>query len=435
MPEFTNTRDEIGEQAALDGLVGRTLTEYNEDENVLLRPYAFYENKTIASVSFPNVTTVNSTGYQFQNASALQSANFGALTTAGQYMFSGCQALKSVNVSQVTGLPSSMLAGAPIPKLTLNNVSTFGYSVVGGFGALEVDISGSLSSIGNNMLNYSYNLASLILRRETMVSLSSSTSLEGTSIAAANGWIYVPDSLVNTYKANTNWSAYANQIVPLSEYPKALPGETISDSWSEIFEAEANNTYGTKYSIGDTKFVAIGGIPVLMQIAALDGDVLANNSGTAKITWVSRGIIYPMRMNATDTTSGGWGSSELRSWLRDSVYPTIESTVRGNIKTVTKTFKLYSPNRTESIDDTIWIPSYREVGLGNNAENSGVIYSELFSSNQRRCMYAGRSNFATVWRLRSAYDGTRFRCVGSGGTASDYNSATASYGVVVGFCT
>lgn len=35
---------------------------------------------------------------------------------------------------------------------------------------------------------------------------------------AKDGFIYVPDSLVDSYKSATNWSAYASQIKPLSEY-------------------------------------------------------------------------------------------------------------------------------------------------------------------------------------------------------------------------
>lgn len=33
-----------------------------------------------------------------------------------------------------------------------------------------------------------------------------------------DGYIYVPDALVDSYKAATNWSTYASQIRPLSEY-------------------------------------------------------------------------------------------------------------------------------------------------------------------------------------------------------------------------
>ena len=40
----------------------------------------------------------------------------------------------------------------------------------------------------------------------------------GSKIASGTGYIYVPDDLVEDYKAATNWSTYAAQIKPLSEY-------------------------------------------------------------------------------------------------------------------------------------------------------------------------------------------------------------------------
>lgn len=39
-----------------------------------------------------------------------------------------------------------------------------------------------------------------------------------TLIASGTGFIYVPDALVESYKTATNWSTYADQILPLSEY-------------------------------------------------------------------------------------------------------------------------------------------------------------------------------------------------------------------------
>ena len=34
-----------------------------------------------------------------------------------------------------------------------------------------------------------------------------------------DGYIYVPDALVDSYKKATNWVTYADQIKPLSELP------------------------------------------------------------------------------------------------------------------------------------------------------------------------------------------------------------------------
>lgn len=61
-------------------------------------------------------------------------------------------------------------------------------------------------------------LTALILRNEAKIcTLQKASTLQSTPIASGTGYIYVPDALVDKYKAATNWSTYADQIKPLSE--------------------------------------------------------------------------------------------------------------------------------------------------------------------------------------------------------------------------
>ena len=98
----------------------------------------------------------------------------------------------------------------------------------------------------------------MIIRSTTISILSATNALTDTKIARGEGAIYVPTNLVDTYKAASNWSTYASQIYPISAYPKT-DFSTISDSWAEIFEAESDGTYATKYNVGDTKQLSVNG--------------------------------------------------------------------------------------------------------------------------------------------------------------------------------
>lgn len=60
-------------------------------------------------------------------------------------------------------------------------------------------------------------LVAFILRRNMLCSLGNKNSFNNTPIASGTGFIYVPDNLVEQYKAATNWSTFANQIKPISE--------------------------------------------------------------------------------------------------------------------------------------------------------------------------------------------------------------------------
>lgn len=294
-----------------------------------------------------------------------------------------------------------------------------------------------VTQIGPESLQHNPSLYSIIINTPTLCVLGRDAFLN-TSITATTGWIYVPDNLVNDYKSATNWDTYADRIVGISEYPKevSLLG-TIDDSWEEIFAAEDDGTYSTKYSVGGTKVLDIGGTKVLMEIIAKDTDVLSDNSGNAKITWLSKQIPFMFPMNSADTIAGGWKDSILRKRLSEIVIEDIDSVVKNNIKAVNKTSYDYSTSATVTTSDTLWVPSAREVAITvDPMEDSGVVYSEVFSDNDSRIKNYGFSSNPAWWWLRSSFSGlgVNFRGVsedgsGGGGTPSFFN------GVALGFCT
>ena len=53
---MANTRETLGEQATLDGLINHTLTSFEEDGVTTLGNYALYRNSALTSVKFPNLT-------------------------------------------------------------------------------------------------------------------------------------------------------------------------------------------------------------------------------------------------------------------------------------------------------------------------------------------------------------------------------------------
>ena len=63
-----------------------------------------------------------------------------------------------------------------------------------------------------------------LIVRGAQISRLNSTSLEGTAIAAGNGYIYVPAALVDSYKQETNWTLYAEQIRAIEDYPDITGG-------------------------------------------------------------------------------------------------------------------------------------------------------------------------------------------------------------------
>lgn len=80
------------------------------------------------------------------------------------------------------------------------------------------------SIIGINAMafNYCTKLVNFVIYAnngtDDLCSMYNSNVFNGTPIKNKTGYIYVPDDLVENYKVATNWSVYASQIKPLSEY-------------------------------------------------------------------------------------------------------------------------------------------------------------------------------------------------------------------------
>lgn len=269
-----------------------------------------------------------------------------------------------------------------------------------------------------------------------------------------------PQSVVSSYSIHPNSDgaqAYADCVNAEIERIEKKVSEThvqdgtIIDSWEEIIASCNDGTYKSKYHIGDSKALDLGSEGVVdMQIAAFDADELANGSGTAAITWISKQLLNTEhRMNpftdfndSTHTATlgtggiGGWKESEMRSWLNSSVKPLIPFTVRSSIKQVkkysTSMDTSYNKIENELTYDDVWIPSEREV-YGRTAE-SGPTYDGLFTSYYDRTKKHIDEANNSWWWLRSVAGNLGF--CGVAANSVDYVSTGAHYvhSVALGFC-
>ena len=133
----------------------------------------------------------------FRNYESLAIADFPNVTSTGANIFYACYALHTVN----------------LPSLISISTNMFGYSSL----LKRLDFP-SVESIDTGAFSGCSRLVTLILRKaDTVCTLKNVNAFNNTPIAKGTGLIYVPDNLVEQYKAATNWSTYANQIKPISE--------------------------------------------------------------------------------------------------------------------------------------------------------------------------------------------------------------------------
>lgn len=442
MADFVNTRDTMPgstdderAQQAFDKLIAHELTEFKEDAVNYVRQYAFRNNKTLVNVELPTVeynSSSNRNKYMFQNCTALKNVKLKGMTRTPQYAFSGCTALESVEMSDnLSYIDSNFLNNCPITIFDTKNTSDTTFTV-------------------NSSAFNASKITHLILRSTKVASLSNANAFTGTPIYMGEGAVYVPLSLLDSYKSATNWSQFAANIYPIEEVSGEVVlrtnFDTIEDTWEQILAAEQDDTYSTKYHVGDTKSVSIDGVDVMMQIAAFDADTIAGGSEKAKISWVCKKLYGEnQKMNTTSSASGGWPAMSIYTYLNDTssgVYSKIESTVKDAIKTVVKPYWDAAASAEKTSTDKLWLLSNQEVNFVTNSsyhkEDGGVTYSGLFptatnNSNTNRVKY-NSSYSADNWWLRSSRSSTSFVRVGSGGSAGDFG-ANDFGGVVFGFCT
>lgn len=156
-------------------IVERTATEINDKDGLCKKVggYTFYECKSLASVIFPSATSV------------------------GDSAFSKCTNLSSVE------LPSATSIGG----------YAFGYCYV--LATLDLPV---VASIGSRAF-YSSKLTTLVLRKsDAICTLSHIDAFYNSPIRTSTGYIYVPASLLETYKTASKWSEYAAKFRALEDY-------------------------------------------------------------------------------------------------------------------------------------------------------------------------------------------------------------------------
>lgn len=167
------TIDLIGDQALMDSIIDRSITEIKDANVTSIGNYAFDSCSALTSADFPNVTNIGQ--YAFRGCNALTTVDFSSVTSIGIYVFYNCSSLTSADFSNVT-------------------------------------------KIGPYAFDGCSSLTALILRSSTMTTLNDTSAFTNTPIASGTGYIYVPSALVASYQANSTWSNYSAQFRALEDY-------------------------------------------------------------------------------------------------------------------------------------------------------------------------------------------------------------------------
>lgn len=225
MADFINTIDALGDDAVIDSIIDRTITEFKDDVVTTLGIFkndwnTFNSCKNLTKVECPNVTEICKGA--FSNCTALTEVSFPLVGTVSDYCFLSCTSLISINFPLAKNLRISAFDGCrSLTRVDLPSVEWMSLYVFIGC----------------------YSLTTVILRSETIVTLAGGANvfnncyhIQGKKDATYNpngdkdGYIYVPRALLSDddetkdYRRATNWTTYASQIRAIEDYPEITGG-------------------------------------------------------------------------------------------------------------------------------------------------------------------------------------------------------------------
>ena len=126
-----------------------------------------------------------------------------------------------------------------------------------------------------------------------------------------------------------------------------LPGhkaQEITDSWETIIASIKDGSYATKYQPGNYKQTTIGDKTYLVRLVEFCADKLANDNGYATTTWMIINSSYndpnfSRSWHSYDNGDITWADSDIRGWLNSAGRDLLPTTIRNNLKLVTKQSK------------------------------------------------------------------------------------------------
>lgn len=206
-----------------------------------------------------------------------------------------------------------------------------------------------------------------------------------------------------------------------------------------------NGDIHRKVSIGDQVTLSLNGTNYTFDVIGFNHDTMttsaaygaATKTGKAGITFQMHDLFatgYPM--NSTNTNSGGWKSSDMRTSTMATMKGYLPTEWQTVIKPVNKTSGTGggSTSGTETVSDSCFLLAEIEIfgSTTHSVSGEGIQYAYYKAGNSK---VKNKSGSANLWWERSPCGGTsnRFCFVDGKGNASG-PIASGDFGVAFGFC-
>ena len=192
-----------------------SLTQVNLPMCSILYSYAFYFCRSLTQVNIPVCSIISD--YALGYCTSLSQVSLPMCNTIMQAGFQNCSKLTQVDLPMcsyidLNGFQSCYsLSQVSLPLCSIIGNNAFNYC--SSLSQISLPV---CSIISKNAFGYCRSLSIITIGYSSVCSLGSTNVFSNTQITSSTGSIYVPASLVDSYKSATNWSIYSTQIFPIS---------------------------------------------------------------------------------------------------------------------------------------------------------------------------------------------------------------------------
>ncbi len=180
----------------------------------------------------------------------------------------------------------------------------------------------------------------------------------GASEGGAAGGTYEGDATTGTLDDYT-WGE-------LSDIASQIAQADSSDAAVEIAEGYGLCRAGGALNGSQAKsFQLADGTWARAQVIGFRHDDRADGSGKAGITFITVDCVAEHAMNDTETNSGGWEASQMRSWMNSELLGQLPEDLRSVLVPVAKMTNnvgaTEDPASVTATGDSLWLPSMVEI--------------------------------------------------------------------------
>ena len=387
-----------------------------------------YGSVSRTSLSVPYGSSISTNGNVMTINGTTITATAASSTTQYEYSFSGWSSTSGTITGSRTITASFTYSSQHYTVSIASSNSNYG-SV--SLSSISVPYGVTVSSSGDKLTisgSYISNGSSSSFSRDITATTHANSSQY---IYSFDGWTNASGSITGARTITANFSRITIKSLTQS-------------TWEEIKQVSSAGKASTAYKVGDEKSITLtDGTVMTLQIAGFnhDVDVSGNSLG---ITFVCKDLLpskYNHNMNSTQTNTGGWKSSEMRTYLNSDIYALLPNDLKSVITAANKKTTLGDKSTAiTTSEDKLFLLSCSEVNINTSNASTGYkdegatyeLYKNAASSDRKKC-YTGTTT-AYYWWLRSpnTTGSGMFSYLSNGNLVSYY--ATDVYAICFAFC-